>query len=127
MTSETNAPAMSVTASDDILHVAVTGEVRVEQVRYLRERMQQHPGFGDLRGVLFDFRDADLTRISADDIRWLASSQFTLRPDQKLAVVVTGRFGYGLARMFEQLRGERSMVRVFQDTTSARDWLTDDP
>ncbi len=127
MTSETNAPAMTLTAAGDILNIVVTGEVRVDQIRHLKARMRQHPGFDTINGVLVDFREADLTRVGADDVRWLAATDITLGTDQKLAIVVTGPFSYGLARMFEQLRGSRTQVRVFQQPDAGREWLAEDP
>lgn len=125
MTDESDPAKLEMSVVDRILNVTVQGQVNAGQVRILRERLQEHPAFAGATGVLVDFRGADLTRVSADDVREIAANEVLLARDQKLAIVVSGSFGYGLGRMFEQLRAGRSTVRVFRSPLEANAWLAD--
>lgn len=124
MTEDRDAAELEISVVNRIVTLLVRGRVRAEQIRLLRDRLRAQPGLAAAPGVLVDLQAADLDRVGAEDVRRFAADESLLARDQKLAIVVSGPFGYGLGRMFEQLRAGRTTVRVFQTRDEADAWLT---
>ena len=106
------------------LHVHGTLTVEVAQ-RTLREAMEQHPSLHRL----WDFRDADLTAWSLDDMRGFIATvarEPGARAGTRVAALVSRDVDFGMARMFEALSaGDLPFeMCIFRDATAAEEWIT---
>jgi hypothetical protein len=110
----------------DITVRAIIGDVSVQQlVEALAEYFAGEPTLN----VLLDFSEAELRMLSAGDVRMLAqvTRQYAdSRAGGKTALVFSSAIGYGLGRMFEQLRhatGAPVAYKTFREKGKAMEWL----
>ena len=79
--------------------------------------------------ILWNFVEAELTQISSEDVRVLASLTKTYckaRPGGKTALVFARLVDYGIGRMFQilsEMSDENVEFMPFSDMASAREWL----
>jgi hypothetical protein len=111
----------------DLTVRAIIGDVHVEQlVDALADYFAGEPTLN----VLLDFSKAVMGRLSASDVRLLAqvTRQYAdSRAGGKTALVFSTVFGYGLGRMFEQLRhasGAPVAYKSFRSREAAMEWLS---
>jgi len=107
----------------------VTGEISLDEIRETLEEAYAHPDFRpeanavwDLVGVTGD--------VPTEDIRHLADFVGNLVGDDapgKVALLVSGEFEFGTARMYESiLSGQSSKpIMVFRDRDEADRWLSE--
>ena len=110
----------------DLTVRAIIGDVPVQQlVEALAEYFAGEPTLN----VLLDFSEAVMVRLTASDVRLLAkvTRQYAdRRAGGKTALVFSSAIGYGLGRMFEQLRhasGAQVAYRAFREREKAMEWL----
>ena len=73
---------------------------------------------------LIDLRRTEPGDVTTDAISSLASRPPFFSKSSRRAVVVRSDLGFGLSRMFEQMRGDAAgEIRVFRDVESAEAWL----
>jgi len=100
-----------------------TGVVTFEDIEAFRKQILRDPGFDPSFSQLGDMSDAKLD-LSADEVKILAEqSPFSLRSWR--ALVGESLEVYGLARMFEIVRGLRGdqHIHVFRTRDEALAWL----
>jgi hypothetical protein len=112
----------------DLTMGAIVGDVPVQElVDALAEYFAGEPTLN----VLLDFSEAVIVRLLSKDVRHLArvTRQYAdRRAGGKTALVFGSVFGYGLGRMFEQLRHASSSpvaYKTFHDRAAALAWLVE--
>ncbi len=108
---------------------AIVGDVPAQRlVDALAEYFAGEPTLN----VLVDFTEAKLPMLSAKDVRYLAqvTRQYADRREGgKTALVFGSLLGYGVGRMFEQLRhasGAPLAYKSFREREKAMEWLGGD-
>ena len=105
---------------------AIVGDVPAEQ---LVDALATYYVGEPTLNILLDFSDARIGMLSANDVRHLAklTRQYAeRRTGGKTALVFGSVFGYGLGRMFEQLRhasGAEVGYKAFREREKAMEWL----
>jgi hypothetical protein len=105
-----------------IVILTLTGELSDTDLLGLRELVEKIPGVTSQMSLLFDLRFASGLRITTEGVRRMATSPLAFPHGIRRAVVVPTLLGFGLARMYETLRGEGA-PRVFKDYDDAYQWL----
>jgi len=83
------------------------------------------------RNVIWDFTEADLSSITADEIRALASGVKKLahsREGGKTAIVAPEDISYGFGRMYQifaEIYAQIADIGVFRSKLEAERWLSD--
>jgi len=86
-------------------------------------QLQADPHYDGRFVQLVDARDVTEVDVTKDGVHALASL-VVYEPGARRAIVATRDAMYGMARMFERLRGGRpDELRVFRDIDEARRWL----
>ena len=116
--------SLDIDVAHRILRVRLWGSLSsrdlLEGDTQLRTEVDFRPDFDQI----IDTRGADGTAITADAIRSLTQRPGIFSKESRRAVVADTDFGFGMARMFELLRGEEAgEIRVFRDLVEAERWL----
>ncbi len=101
-----------------------SGVLTLDEILQLREQLKSDPDFDPNFSQLGDFTDVVDVNLTAAAIRMLAeSSPFSLTA--RRAFVGDNPAMYGLARMFQIVRGLRGdeQIRVFRNRDEAMAWL----
>lgn len=99
------------------------GVVTDRDAREHVEDLRNHPDFEADFNQLFDARGVTSVELSGACLREIAAMRLFGEGSLR-ALVVTAEVAFGLARMFEMLRGDApDEVRVFRDIDEARAWL----
>jgi hypothetical protein len=121
------APVVSQIDRDADLTVrTVTGDVTARQ---LLDALATSRHGEPTRFVLWDFREAQLERLTASEVRGLAQATERYaagRAGGKTALVFSSDFAYGLGRLFDQTRnvsGAPVDYMSFRDQAAALAWL----
>lgn len=101
--------------------MTVSGTLSDEGLLSLADRLEKTPHAARTFSLLIDLRFADGSKVTTDGVRKMASRRLVLPPGTRRAVVVPSALGFGMARMYELLRGEGAF-RVFMDYDRARRW-----
>jgi hypothetical protein len=116
-------------SADIRIHTA-SGELTFDELRATLQALYSSPDFRPEQHVLWDLREAVLTRFSLAEVRdiadLVAEHRGTADP-ARAALVVSRDVDYGMARMFEQVLagGSETNVRVFRDLQEAMAWITE--
>jgi hypothetical protein len=105
-----------------IVILTLTGALTDADLLGLREVIEKIPGMTSDMSLLFDLRFASGLKITTEGVRRMATGPLAFPPGVRRAVVVPSLLGFGLARMYEALRGEGA-PRVFKDYDDAYQWL----
>jgi hypothetical protein len=82
------------------------------------------PEFDPAYDQLVDLREAEGSAVSSEGVWELANRPPLFLPTSRRAILVATDLGFGMARMFEMMRGEKSgVIRVFESLDSAELWL----
>jgi hypothetical protein len=110
--------------SHRIVTLTVTGELSDDGLLSLGDLIEKNPAVTPDFSMLIDLRGSSGQSITAAGVRAMAARRLALRPESRRAVVVPSTLGYGMARMYELLRGERAGApRVFTDLDQAHHWI----
>jgi hypothetical protein len=75
--------------------------------------------------MLIDLRGSSGKSITVAGVRAMAARRLALSPESRRAVVVPSTLGYGMARMYELMRGDGAGApRVFMDLEQAHRWVS---
>jgi len=87
-------------------------------------RGKPEPGFEPDFDQLIDLRSATGGEVSTETLQILTSRPPAFARSSRRALVVRSDLGYGLSRMWEQMRSdEAGEIRVFRDMDEAERWL----
>ena len=110
-----------------VLYLKASGAITDEEAISYAQKLAADASIPPGRAELADFSEANLAALSAEALRRIASvfQRHDLDPgSSRVALVVSGDLGFGLARMYQAFRSESAIqLRVFRDVAAARKWL----
>ena len=110
--------------SHRVVTLTITGELSDDGLLSLGDLIEKNPAITPEFSMLIDLRGSSGKSITAAGVRAMATRRLALPPGSRRAVVVPSTLGYGMARMYELLRGEGSGApRVFMDIEQAHRWI----
>ncbi|MGH0037230.1 MAG: STAS/SEC14 domain-containing protein [Myxococcota bacterium] len=110
-----------------LVEVVIEGEITAEGLLEWTEQLRGDPDFSAEVDQLVDLRRATGVSMETSEVRSFAQGQPLFKPAARRAVVVGSEFDFGMARMFQVMRGdEAGEIRVFRDIDEARRWLAVD-
>ena len=109
-----------------IIHT-VTGRITFEDITSSFEKATNHSDFVKSLPVLWDFRAADGTKITGNEIKTFIrfyESQSDKRSGIKAALLVSGDLEFGLLRMYEaQAFNIPAQIEIFRNYDDAMQWV----
>jgi hypothetical protein len=107
-----------------LLVCTASGFVTLNEVIVYRQQLLDDPGFDSTYSELVDLTGVTGTELTADQIRMQAETSI-FSPGVRHALVGSSELLFGLARMFEIVRGLRGEndIRVFRNRIEALTWL----
>ena len=110
-----------------VLYLTASGPITDEEAVAYAQKVAADGSIPAGRSELADFSQANLTSLSAEALRRVAGVFQRHDVDaasSRVALVVSGDLGFGLARMYQAFRSESAIqLRVFRDVAAAREWL----
>ncbi len=95
-----------------------------QDIRTLRQRFREDSDFDPNYDHIIDLRDVVEFEISAAEMQKIADQHYIFNESCREAIVAKKDISFGMARMYEMLRGFKSgEIKVFQDMAEARRWL----
>ena len=114
--------------ADAIVEVVARGQASVESFARLDRELVAHPSWAPGMGILYDFRELDVSVLSHETTR--RSSDITRSLAEKfgparMACVMSRDVDFGIARMFEAMTapGTPLEIRAFRSMDEAQAWL----
>ena len=106
----------------------ITGEINLPEFQEGLRKMYESPDFNPDIHALWDVRQADFSKVAADDVRALMHVvTSSWGPDGKCraAILVGGLAEYGLCRMYESQFGTAApcKIKIFLDLPLAWKWV----
>lgn len=110
--------------SHRIVTVTITGELSDDGLLSLGDLIEKNRAITPDCSMLIDLRGSSGKSITAAGVRAMAARRLALPAESRRAVVVPSTLGFGMARMYELLRGESAGApRVFMDLEQAQRWI----
>lgn len=95
------------------------------RIMELLENPDFHPGMG----TIFDVRDLDMSRLTAEEMKSLGEINRMVaerRGKARVAIVASTDLGYGMSRMYKVLGEVPNLeMAVFRDPVEAELWITE--
>lgn len=110
---------------NDILHVIGSGHLDDQALAALRARLLEDPRFDADQDLLVDLRQVETAEISTAAVRRLAQ-EGAPRTARRVALVTELDMIFGLARMYQSLRGPELDMEVFRKLADALEWFDED-
>lgn len=108
--------------------VSLWGKWKLSDAEKSLESMWSEQGGTGIHRVLWDAREDVADGATTSELRELAHRQLHDRPklpEARAALVTTGDFEFGMARMIEAFIADSPIdLRIFRDLSHAFDWLT---
>ena len=104
------------------------GQISVDEIK---KKVKSFYEDAPSQNVIWDFTEADLSSITADEIRALASGVKKLahsREGGKTAIVAPEDISYGFGRMYQifaEIYAQIADIQVFRSRSEAERWLSD--
>jgi hypothetical protein len=106
-----------------VVTLTLTGTLSDDGLLSVFALLAKTPGIDRGYSVLVDLRLADGDAVTTEGVRTLAARQEQVVPvSSRRAIVVPTGLGYGMARMYQSLRGDDA-ARVFTDFAKAQHWI----
>lgn len=110
-----------------IARIRITGPMDVSGFSAVVTEFMDHPDFVPGMPAIWDMREADLERITEEEIRSIGSQSRQLaerRGSARVALVVSDDFRFGMARMTQVLAASPNLeMAAFRDFASAEKWV----
>ena len=107
-----------------VIVLVVSGELDDDGLLRLREGLENTPEAESGFSLLIDLRKASGQNVTTTGTRAVAAQPLVLPPSARRAVVVPSALGFGMARMYEMLRGASGgAARVFRSYEEAELWV----
>jgi hypothetical protein len=107
-----------------VVVLRVSGTLGDRELAALADQLEKGPDVETDFSLLIDLREADGRKVTSAGVRALAKRRLVLSPESRRAVVVPSELGFGMARMYELLCGDRGgSTRTFRDCDEARRWV----
>jgi hypothetical protein len=119
---------MQINESSGLVTLTVSGQVSYPGVIKTLAKMLEDPRFQKGADILWDFRSAELDRLTAADIRGITSFLEKKKESRgegyKVAIVSERDADFGVGRMYEGYAGRLPFnVMVFRKMEEALQWL----
>jgi hypothetical protein len=101
-----------------------SGAITLPEIWAHQERLVKDPDFDPSFAQLLDITQVNKVQLSSEEIQRVAGSSISAS-NNRLAIVVSSNFVYGLARMFQILRemnGDKG-IQVFLERDEALAWV----
>lgn len=110
--------------------VTITGKFDLDTFRDFYKQMVSHPDFSSGMSVIWDVRQADISKISQDEMRTVGNNIAYLTKERgsgKGALVVSDDISFGVSRMGEMMTEKfvTVTVRVFRNMENAVKWINE--
>jgi hypothetical protein len=105
-----------------VIVLTLTGTLSDDGLLGLADLIEHRPHVARDYSLLIDLRFSDGIAITIDGVRRMAARKLVLSPQARRAVVVTTAFGFGMARIYQLIRGEGGF-RPFRDYDEALAWV----
>ena len=110
--------------------VIIKGKFDLDAFKDFYRQMVSHPDFRTGMNVIWDTRQADISKISQDEMRFISSHIAPLtkeRGEGKGALVVSDDVSFGVSRMGEMMTEKYVTVtlRVFRNMEEAEKWINE--
>ncbi len=107
-----------------VVVLTASGELTDEGILDIHDELMKDPDVRPDFALLIDLREAIGRDLTTAAVRSLAERFLVFSPESRRAVVVQSDFGFGMARMYESLRGEKGGgMSVFRDIDEALLWV----
>lgn len=114
-----------VNAADRVVIIALSGDIGDQDLLSVANELENDPEVRSDYSLLIDLRQADGRNVTRNGVRALAARDRVLSPKSRRGVLVLTSLGFGMARMYEMLRGEDEVSwEVFRDFDEAERWVT---
>ena len=99
------------------------GIVTISEIIGNAERLRVDPRFDRHYSELMDMSDFTGTSITSSSLDGVIQRADPFSAGSRHAVVAPGKPAFGIARMYQSLRGEDQNFAVFRNDDDARNWL----
>ena len=101
-----------------------SGVIRLTAIWAHLERLAKDPDFDPSFAQLLDITQVSRVELSSEEIR-RAAGRSVFASNSRLAIVVSSNFVYGIARMFQIMRGMNGDegIHVFRERDEALAWV----
>ena len=104
--------------------VTVRGELTDEGLLEGYDRLMGDPRYRPDYDQLVDLSNAEGGKVTTHGVRALVARPPEFVPSARRAIVIRSDLGFGMAHMFQILRGDGAgQVQVFRDLDAAKQWL----
>jgi hypothetical protein len=114
---------LSIDVSRSRVVSTISGAVGWKDMYGALEEIANHPDFKPEFDQLVDVTGVTTVDATYEDMRRVAELN-PFAPSARRAIVGSSDFVYGMARMYETLTADRSLVRVFRTMPEAEEWLS---
>jgi len=112
-----------INASRRVVFTACSGPVTVEEMLQNAKRLSTDSDFDSTFSELIDLHECSGTDARIEHLRYFAEDDDPFSTEARRAVFAPSQFAFGMARMYEALRGEAANFAVFRRMEEACQWL----
>lgn len=105
-----------------VVTLTLTGKLTDDGLLGLAPLLQNTPALHRGYGLIYDLRFSDGFAVTAAGVRKMAAAPAVIPLTSRRAIVVPMGLGYGMARMYQLLRGDKA-PHVFTDLDAAQLWM----
>jgi len=114
--------------AENLRHHVLTGKFNGQELIEQVKQTYAAPGFVLRARSIWDVSRADVSEVTRDELRVLASfiqGAWRDTSDLRAAFVTGSDLNFGMARMYEQLQGvyQEDSIRVFREAEPAWEWV----
>ena len=113
---------------NNMVSIKLNGQLTERNILEAFDLAVKNPQYKNGMGRLWDFREADLSKLSTTTIQSMAKYSLKFPPginDVRVAFVIGRDLEYGLARMFEAFSSKaHTLISIFDDVNEAETWLS---
>jgi hypothetical protein len=110
-------------AARRLVVTACSGRVTVSEMLQNAKRLSTDADFDSTFSQLIDLHECSGTDATVEHLRYFAEDDDSFSPSARRAVFAPSPLGFGMARMYEALRGEATNFAVFRTINEACQWL----
>ena|SRR5215471_3230625 len=111
-------------AAARVVTLQVNGSLGDQELLSLADELAKAPDVTSDFSLLVDLRQANGQAVTSTGVRALVRQPLLLSAASRRAIVVPSDLGFGMARMYEMLRGDQGgTTRVFRDYDEALRWV----
>ena len=109
--------------SHSIVFTTLCGAVSFAQIERHAKRLVSNPNFEPTFSQIIDLRELSKSDVAFHQMNQFAKDCDPFSEASRRALLTSTDFAFGMARMYQGLRGDPDNCMFFRDMTSARRWL----